>query len=149
MTYKNHVWLTFLSIFFLSFLWYGGSAGYQLFRYYSLTKTTDPIEIEWEIKEKSSDRYYITANFIFKIDGKNIAGTTDFTNMIYKSPEACESIILENKTKKWTVWFSPNNLNNSDLQKIFPWKLCIYSFIIFALVLYFIWLGIYVGKFGV
>ena len=147
--HKNRVWIIFLSIFFLVFLWHGAGASYQLYKYSSLTEKTTPIEIEWTLNKKASDLFYVHAQYIFNVGSSKIVGNTDFLNISYKSPEACMAVIQENSKKKWLVWYSSNNIQISTLQKSFPWKESIYSIILLFLMLYFIWLGIYVGKFGV
>jgi hypothetical protein len=144
--HKNLSWLAFLAVIALIVVWFSAATTYDLYSYYIVNTQTFPTKVEWSIKGKSSDRYILSAKYQYRIKNTLFEGETAFHAMTYKSPRAAEIKLAEHKKQEWAVWYSARNPENSTLLKLFPYKSCAYAVILWGLLLYFVWLGFYVGK---
>ncbi len=144
--HKNRIWILFLSIVSFVLLWFSWKAFFNLYQYTSLTASTKTSSIHWIIEQKASDKFYVQARYTFVVDGKNGHGQTTFTKHLYRNRSATEQAISNPSNDPWNVWYNPSNLNHSTLQKKFPFKECLYAAIVWGVFIYFICLGIYVGK---
>lgn len=145
--HKNHIWLSFLLTILIAVLWFTVSTFFDLYLYYSMDAKASPLSIEWSVEGKSSDRYFLLAKYAFQANSAPYEGKTRFEYPAFKTVLAGERAIQEEKKKSWNVSYSPKNPAISTLQNLFPFKSCIYAGILWALLLYFVWLGFYVGKF--
>lgn len=145
--YKNQVWYALLTTIFLAAIWYSIDSGYSLYQYSTKSSTAPPQNIQWSVKAKASDYYIIVADYSYKVQGKPIEGRSVFDAKGFKNIPAANHAIEVFSKKKWTVWFSPKNPQNSTINRFFPLKSCIYTAILWAILFYFFWLGIYIKKF--
>lgn len=108
----------------------------QLHYYFSLQNTTHPIKLEWKVIEKGSNRYLVEAFFSYKVDENIYREYTLFANTRYKNPWAAEIAIEQLSKKPWDIWYAKNNPNCATLEKKFPLKACLSSFILLTLIGY-------------
>lgn len=145
--YKNPIWLALLTLFVFVAICFSGNTGYMLYQYKVKTTPSTPKTIHWNVESKASDRYVVSAKYSFLFDDKEWEGNTIFDAKGFKNILAADHAIETFSKKKWTVWFSPKNPKNSTINLFFPLKSCIYTAILWGILLYFVWLGIYVKKF--
>lgn len=146
--HKNIFWRIFLLIVAISTLWYSFVAWHAYYRYSHLTAYTVPSAMSWEIEEKSEENYLLKASYRFDFQGKSYPGISILTDEPYRNRWGAEQAMRENPTKEWRVWFDYHNPHYSSLQKNFPLKECLSAVFLWGLLLYFLWLGFYVAKFG-
>jgi hypothetical protein len=151
--HKNPFFLTLLACLAAAALTYSVIAIYKYIRYASLTATAQAEEMQWDIKAHArmkpldlilADHYFVQAHYNFYDKDKKHAGKTRFKES-YLNSWAAEQAIKDFEKQSWTVWYEPGKGNHSTLQKNFPLKECISAGVLWALLVYFIWLGCYVA----
>lgn len=144
--HKNWIWRAFLSVVFVVTLWYTGDAWYRYYAYSHLNAKTTADAVDWTIEKHSEDAYSLTASYRFTIGKTSYSGRTSFAKN-YRNRWAAEQAVAEYSSSPWDVWYGKENPNHSSLQKSFPVKECVSAVVLWALLLYFLWLGFYVSKF--
>lgn len=147
--HKNHSWLAFLSVIAFVVLGYSAHTLWQVYQHEQLTEQTKPTEIEWSVWSKSSDQFYLHANYTSKVNGKSWKGKTTLTQPLFRNRMAAQQAIPKHAEKPWSIWYSPSSPKHSSLQKKFPLQECISAGVLWTVLIYFTWLGYYVGKFKI
>jgi hypothetical protein len=147
--HRNPIWLIFLAVIAAVAIGYSSFTLYKLYGYYTLTRETSPLSIQWTVKVLSDDEYAVNGAYAFLVEGKTIQGETLFKDETFMNPWAAEASVQKFSGKSWKVWYQPSNLHHSTLQKKFPLKECSSAGVLLALLLYFIWLGFYVTRYQV
>lgn len=141
--HKNRLWIVFLTLVTLTTIWFVGNTVNKLFVYRSYDKTAVINVVDWEVEEMQSDRFQIRGGFLFK--GKK-------HNSLLQSPRFYNSWSADQYVEKmkdqgsWRIWYVSKDASRATLQKRFPFKECVSTAFLVAILLYFIGLGIYVGK---
>ena len=145
MKYKQ-IWVAFLSCVLLVVLWFTFNSSYQVYQWATQTRSSRPLELEWGVEQQASDRFVLDASYIFLHKGQKVEGNTIFQNERYRNKSTANHFLNLYKEKEWTVRYSPFQLQNSTINRLFPLKSCIYTAIVWCIMIYFVWLGYYVGK---
>jgi hypothetical protein len=142
---KNYIWQALLLTIGCAALIYSGIAIYKYNRYSSLNTSTLDVKVtELKVVEKSSDAFYIEANYQFEVQGKPYQGA-GILDERYRNPYAAKTGIKPLNENKWEVWYDREDPNHSSLQKEFPIKEWVSTVFLWGLFLYFLWLGFYVA----
>jgi len=139
--HKNPLWISFIAIFSLILLWYSYDAGTKWWAYHATTATTIAENVEFTVKEESSDKFFIHGTYTFNVDGKQWHGESSLLQSMYRNHIAANEIVPDLEKKQWTVWYSPTNPKYSTLQKTYPFKECLYAGVLWALLIYFLYIG--------
>jgi hypothetical protein len=142
------LWLTFLAALALGVFWYSGNAGWKYYRYYSLTASTRPTQLSWQIGEVSDEEYPLIGSYTYIDPATGDSKAGSWSDRPFRNRWAAEQALPDYGSKEWLVWFSPNS-QYSSLQKSFPIKECISAAVLWLLLLYFIWLGFYVTRYRI
>jgi hypothetical protein len=143
--HKNGVWLAFLSVLILITFWFCGKAGFELYDYLSLSRSSNIQHIDWKVQEVKSNHFVICATYDFTVDGIEYNSNTVLSS-IYPNYWAAHSIMQDLMNETRIVWYNPHNVSYSALEKSFPMKASVSAIILISLLVYFIFLGMYVGK---
>lgn len=141
--HKNPVWLGFLALVFASFLWYSGNACYHLYQYYSLKETAKATDLKWFVEEITSDDFRVGATYSFAVNNESYTGETLFSDHRFRNPLSADDELKIKATHEFVVFYDPQNLGHSSLEKKFPLKDCASAAALFLLLLYLFGLGIY------
>lgn len=144
--HKNPLFLAFLGLIGLAFLWFAGSAGYQLYLYHSLDSFTAATVDLWNVERKSDEEYLVSGTYTYTIHQNLYTGKTIFNDWPFRNPWAAEEVIKARKKQKWVAWYNSSIPSRSSLQKSFPSKECLSAGVLGALLLYFLWLSFYIPK---
>jgi len=144
--HKNYIWLALIATIVCIALYFSGVTLYKIYRYTTLTATTSTHEVEWSVKKLAEDRYALKAKYSYDINDKTQRGESLLTRIIYRNGWAAKQALKEKENQKVVVWYSPQKISYSTLQKSFPIKESVYCGILWVLFIYFIWLGFYVGR---
>lgn len=144
--HKNHIWLAFLSTMFLIVVAFSLMTAYEVYRYFTLSQYVLAKNTEWSLKQIGEDRYVLHARYNYAVDKQEISREETLNVPTFRNPLAAKSILNDYGSKSWIVWFSPQNPQDASLQNDFPMKALIYAAILWALFLYFLWLGFYVHR---
>lgn len=143
---NKQIWIAFISCIALIVLWFTFNASYKLYRWSTQTRTAEPQTMEWGIEQQASDRFVLEATYTFSHKGQKYEGNTIFKTDRYRNKETANHFLNDYKNREWTVWYSPFQPQNSTINRFFPLKSCIYTAIVWGVMIYFIWLSRYVGK---
>ncbi len=120
----------------VAFLWFGGKAVFELWGYSRLDKHTPVAVLDWQIVERGS-RAYILGSYTFEAQGKIYQGKTRFREPTFLNKLAAGYQLDEWKTHAWSAWYDPKNPECSSLQKLFPYKNCVYALLVMGVLGYF------------
>jgi hypothetical protein len=142
--HRNPYYLALLLTIVGAALFFGGKAGYKYYKYSVLTAQAPLKKVDWSIQEVSDEEFFVKADYLFEVNGVEFPNETVFKTK-HLNHWAAEQALEEMKTyKNNKVWYQPGNEHHSTLQKNFPLKECVSAAALLALLLYFVWLGIYV-----
>ncbi len=144
--HKNQIWLAFLATITLIVLWFSVITGYKIYTFYALTGQTPATQTEWNIVKQPNERFLLHATFSYQVKDRDYNGETTLKHLPFRNRWAAEQTLPEYTQKKWVVWFAPKNPEFSTIRKSFPLKELTYAGVMWTLLIYFIWLGYYVGK---
>jgi hypothetical protein len=145
--HKNLLWQAFLVVVLITTLVYSGIAAYRYFNYSRLTAFAQASTLKWNIQELTDEEFIIEGDYTFGVNNKTYRGKTSWPREPYRNDYAAEKAIEEFSSQNWKIWYDPSNPDHSSLQKKFPLKESISAAFLWALFLYFLWLGYYVNKF--
>ncbi len=95
------------------------------------------------VKQFSGEDYVIRAAYSFSLKEKKYHQETLFSQQRHYNPWAAAEAIKVLAKQDFESWYDPYNPDHSTLQKYFPFKECVSALILWGLLFYFIWLGIY------
>ena len=134
-----------VNFFFRLFVWsfggvilfYSAWFGIDFYRYYRLQAQASAHIEKLKVVEFSSDSYGIEAFYSFSVEGVRREGVTLFSKPYYLNRFSAERVAQEKSLQKTEVWYSPQNPDNSSLERIFPLKKGLNSLILLSLWAYF------------
>jgi hypothetical protein len=144
---KNYLWQAFLIVVGAIALWYTAIAGYRYYNYVKLTHQAVPLAVDWGVAEVSDETFIPQASYTFKVRDQTFSGETQWTGEVYRNRWGAEDSLAEFSAQWKRVWYNPENPNHSSLYKKFPFKESISAAMLWALWIYFLWLGYYVSRF--
>ncbi|MBT3394084.1 MAG: DUF3592 domain-containing protein [Waddliaceae bacterium] len=143
---KNFLWFCFLAAVFVAAMAFAGYSGYNVYRYNKTNRSCEAQSIVWGVEQRSSDSFVVVATYEYTIDDEEYSGKTTFKRKTYLNPWKAEEEYEAMAIQPWKVWYEAKKPENSTINKVFPLKVCIYSGILIALLVYFVLLGWYVRR---
>lgn len=144
--HKNPFWLGLLVVVFMTALVYTAVVSNRIYRHLQLSSFTEASAVGWSVKSEGEDSFVPEARYTFELNGKFYSGATLFYDDAVNNPWAAEEMLKPMAAKTHRVWYSPADPANSSMHKKFPLKESIYATVLWALSIYFFWLGVYVAK---
>ena len=145
--HKNVLWRAFLLVVFAITLFYSGKALYHYYYYVNLSAQARPTAMEWNILKETDNRYIIETSYQFSVSDKNFTGKTVWKDKNYLNEYSAKEAIEDANENTWVVYYNPQDLQISSLERKLPIKDAVYALFLWGLFLYFLWLGFYVGSF--
>lgn len=121
-------------------LYFSVCFGQSLFHYVSLQERAQARILRWEVVELKEDRFGIKADYSFRAQNRDWNGVYLLKNSYYLNEFAALSDLKKMAKQEWTVWFNPNHMQTSALEKSFPLSLLIRTLVCYLLLLYFFFL---------
>ena len=147
--HRNPFWILFISAMVIFSAIYSGFAMVDIWKYVRLDKETEAQNIQWSVLSLSDDQFVPVALYQFTIQGKQYPGETRWQEGYLNEWSAKEAVARLTQSPP-PVWYDGSNPEVSTLEKLFPFKVCLYSGSLWLLTLYFFGLGYYVkGKSGI
>lgn len=143
----NKYWLAFLGVLGICSFGYTGITFYRLYNYLILSAQAPARDFVWSTQEIGSENFAIRVEYTFDSKGKSVRTQSLFQPEKMINPWAAEQVIKKYQNRKMAIWYNPSHPNHSTLQKKFPIKECISTFLLWALLLYFVGLGYYVKQY--
>jgi hypothetical protein len=119
----------------------------DLWNYFRLKEKTIAKIEKWKVVEKGS-KFAIQAYYSFETQGhtyprtypRAYQGKTTFSKPYHLNRQSAEKQIKIYTMKQWPVWYQESHPEHSSIDRIFPMKKCLYSLIVLAVFLYFVYL---------
>ena len=111
----------------------------DLHRYFRLEKKSIAKIEKWKVVEKGS-KFAIEAYFSFENQGHTYQGKTTFSKPFHLNRLSAEKQIKIYTAKQWSVWYQESHPEHCSIERIFPFKKCLYSLMVLAIFLYFAYL---------
>ena len=115
------------------------TASLDLWRYCRLEKKSIAKVEKWKIVKKGS-KFAIQAYFSFETQGHTYQGKTTFAKPYHLNYLSAEKQIKTYTTRQWPVWYQESHPEHSSIERIFPFKKCLYSLMVLGVFLYFVYL---------
>ncbi len=145
--HKNSLWLGLLGIVVLATVWFAGKASWEVYSFYSLSGITEPHTIALSVKKHSKNSYFPSVRYSYNVNGNEYEGREDLRSINYFRKKFLEEDLPKIQAEReWVVWYAPKSPHWSALESDFPFKSIFYACIMASIMIYFIWLGVYVGK---
>jgi len=144
--HKNSVFLAFLIIIACAGMWYSCLGLYKLYKYSTLSQQAPATIDKWFVEQLPGDKYLVGAKYTFVFKEHTYHGTTLFNNWPFINPWAADAELQLKAKQKWNAWFSTSDPSYSSLEKNWPTKECLTASLLWALFLYFVWLGYRVSR---
>ena len=144
--HKNMVWIGFLALTAGFVGWITLKTLFLIYTYASLDSETKPEQTKWSVQELKEDRYFIKGSYSYKVDDEVLEGETVFKDDSFRNRYSAEESIKVYQNKDWQVYYFSLKPTISSLQKKFPLKESISSGVLWIILMYFVFLGIYAAK---
>lgn len=145
--HANRYWWLFLVCIASVVCWKSGVALYRLYGYYRLTAHAEASLSDWSVVKLAEDSYVLKTRYRFQSGQRVFSADYLYYDSPYLNAWGAEKAIGK-APSKGEVWYSARNPLVSTLQKNYPLKECLSAAALWALLLYFIWLGYYVASYG-
>lgn len=146
--HDNKAWFLFLALITLAMAWFTWNTVGKTREFFLLSEKTEAENITWSVLKKDEEKYLLSAEYSFQAGDRQITKKETASKPVYPNPWAAEQAARKERTKNRRVWYSKNSSEHASLFKEFPTKELISAAILWALWIYFLWLGYYVGKFS-
>ena len=121
-------------------LWFTGKGCFELWKYSRLDAETNAFISDFSVVKKKSSSFAIRASYFYEVRGARFEGATTFIEPYFLNEPSAMRAISQLKNKNWQVFYREKDPSLSSLQKNFPFKSCIQSFLTLVVTFYFIFL---------
>lgn len=137
---KNPWTLLLFGVLLATTAYYGVVALIQLQRHRSLDSRTPVEEISWTIDQRSSNRYWLVADYRYSVGDVGYSGSaTDHRHQLNRWTAQRRQQELQGKP--WQIWYASKTPKESALFRSFPLKECATALVLLVLLVYFVILG--------
>lgn len=135
-------------LFFISLpiAWYSWQSLSEIHKYFQLRDSTPAYHVQWNLSKAKNEQYYVQATYVYKVKNNLYKGAYPNNPPSFTNYWAADAFLKDFSKKNWTAWFDPSQPQISQLEKIFPYKSCIYTFLLSSIWIYFFFLGYYIEK---
>lgn len=138
--HRNPFWIFFLGLVAISALAYTSYAFFQLYSYQRLDRTAVPQEINWSVLAMDESGFIPQAHYQFIFQDKVFNGHT-LLKEHYLNAWAAREAIDRLQHKPLFVWFDSTSPTTSTIERNFPLKTCLYTALLWGLLVYLVWLN--------
>ena len=131
---NQRLWMGFLIIVIGLGCYFCAKAGIQVYQYVSLDSRTPALVSRWEVESLGKDRYGLDATYSYEVQGERLEQTCLLPKKEFRNRFAAEKGAIQAAAGQWYAWYSSKNPDLSRLEKVFPFKSCLYAaFVVIAL----------------
>lgn len=131
------LWLVLLIISGGIALWFSGVVSVELWKFLRLNAHTQATISNWDVRDLSSSRFAIEANYRYEINGVVYSGKTIFEKPQFLNRFAAENHVKQLEAKRWHTWYRESNPTLSSLEREFPQKKCLQALLTLGVFVYF------------
>lgn len=143
--HQNRLWLMFLAVVVVVSLGYTVRTAFLVMKFYSYQERYPVKTLEWSHYEDGEHYFYPVASYMFDKRGELIKKKELLPDFKYTNPYRLDEEILQFKERSWEVFCRSDG--QCTLHNGFPYKEVIYTLILLAISVYFVYLGISVNQF--
>ncbi len=114
-----------------------GVALAKVWKFISLSEQVPAEIVQFQVKELSSSRFAIQAEYVYSVQSHPYRGKTVFENPLFLNRFAAENYPLFLANKPTTAWYMKRNPALSSLENLFPYKSCLQALMTIGVFLYF------------
>lgn len=144
--HHNFWWRLFLGVVVLLTIGYTAQAFYKYYVFSALSNVVQADQLEWKIDQRGESDFLIEATYHYHVQGVVYEGKSTWEEKKLLNLYAAQKAIEDAKGETWDVWYNPKDPSWSVLQRYFPIKEILSTFLLWGIVLYFIWIGFRVGR---
>ncbi|MES2345264.1 MAG: hypothetical protein V4494_04935 [Chlamydiota bacterium] len=134
----NKVWVLLVFITAGITLWFSVLALMGVWNYLKLEAKTVAIVDVFKVEEENPSRYVISGHYSYRVNGQIYEGETLFDRVHYLNRPAAEKDLEKWEKMSWEAWYNPKDPKQSSLQKMFPFKKCLYALLTLGVFIYFL-----------
>lgn len=131
------LWVALLAISGGIALWFLSVALMGVFKFSLLNSHGFAEVTRWQVRELSSSRFAIEADYEFKVKDAVYTGKTKFEKPQFLNRFVAENYIASIGSKPWKVWYRESNPMRSNLEREFPQKDCLQALVTLGVFAYF------------
>jgi len=131
------LWLVLLVISAGIALWFSEIALIGVWKFTRLNTQAQATVSKWEIRDLSSSRFAVQAEYSYEVEGVAYVGKTIFENKQFLNRFAAASCIKLFEAKHWQAWYRESNPVLSSLEREFPQKQCLHALLTIGVFAYF------------
>ncbi|MCH9632794.1 MAG: hypothetical protein S4CHLAM6_11360 [Chlamydiae bacterium] len=143
---KNLIWPIFLSVISISVVAFTSLLSIDLYRYYQL-KCAVPVEhMEASISQLAVNRYCVELNYLYQVNTSKYSRNQKLNKTIYKNAWLANKEAKNLEESPVYVWYNPHKPQLGVVNKAFPYKRLFSTSVLYAVFLYFCFLGRFILK---
>lgn len=131
------LWVVLLTLTGGIALWFSCSAAVASWKFIRLNALAPARIINWEVKDLSSSRFALLAEYQFEEGGSTFYGKTVFEHPQFLNRFSAENHIKLLGANPWKTWYRKSNPEISSLEREFPQKSCLQALLTFGVFCYF------------
>jgi hypothetical protein len=131
------LWVTLLVVSGVIALWFSEIAAVGMWKFFRFNAQVPAKVLNWQVKELSSSRFAVEAEYRFEVNGDSYSGKTIFKNPQFLNRFAAENYMKINGAKSRETWYRPGNPKHNTLEKEFPQKQCLQALLTLGVFIYF------------
>jgi hypothetical protein len=118
-------------------VWFSGLALVGVWKFSRLNAHMPAQVLSWQVRELSSSRFALEADYCFEVEGIVYQGKTLFKKSQFLNRFSAENYIKTFRVKQWEVWYKKRDPSLSSLEKRFPQKECLQALLTIGVFIYF------------
>ena len=143
---KKLIWPIFLSVVSITVVTFTSILSMDFYRYYQL-KCAVPVEhIEASVHQLAVNRYCVELNYLYQVNNHKYSRSQRLNKIIYKNTWLASREAKKLEESPVRVWYNPHKPQLGTISKVFPYKRLFSTSILYAVFLYFCFLGRFVLK---
>jgi hypothetical protein len=131
------LWVVLLIVSVGIALWFSGTALLDLWKFARLNAQAPATVTKWEIRDLSSSRFAVEAEFLYEVNGTLYSGKTVFESHRFLNRFAAENHVKLLQVRSWQTWYRESNPSLSSLEREFPQKQCLQALLTIGVFTYF------------
>jgi hypothetical protein len=141
------LWVTLLVLSGVIALWFLGNAVTGIWNYAFLKGKASAEVSQWQVRELSSSRFVLEANYEYTVNGVGYKGHTVFQTPQFLNRFSAENYIAGLHAKRWKAWYIESNPSYSSMEREFPKKSCLQALLTIGVFAYFYFSRYKISKF--
>src|ERR1700722_3610589 len=118
-------------------VWFSSTAAGGMWKYFQLNDQVSAKILKWGIKELSSSRFALEAQYRYDVNEVPYEGKTIFDSPQFLNRFAAENYMKLQSAKRWQTWYSTGHPDYNSLEKKAPKKQCSQALLTLGVFVYF------------